>query len=206
MNKILVVYATNSGTTTEVAKAVMEEIQKSGSQVDILPIAEVRDLESYTAVVLGAPMIMGWHRRAMQFLRKNKAALAKMPRAVFITCMNLTRTGETSLDGVPVYLNDQLAKAPQTPGRLNFKENYAQVTKCLRPVLKAAAHVKPVSAAFFGGQLDIYRLKWFLALFVMLVIQAGPGEHRNWEAIRAWAADLPDLLTRPAGQAAPVVE
>jgi secreted Zn-dependent insulinase-like peptidase len=37
MNKILVTYATNSGSTAEVAKAVMEEIQKSGAQVELCP-------------------------------------------------------------------------------------------------------------------------------------------------------------------------
>jgi menaquinone-dependent protoporphyrinogen oxidase len=198
MKKILVVYATNSGTTAEVAKAVREEIQKSGLEVDLLPIDAVVDLQSYSAVILGAPMIMGWHRGAMQFLRKNKTILANMPLAVFVTCMNLTRTSETSMDGVQLYLDEQLAKAPQTLGRLTFKEGYAQVKNYLRPVLKAAAPAKPVSAAFFGGRLDIYRLKWYQALFVMLVIQAKPGEHRNWEAIRAWAASLPSLLTKSA--------
>jgi menaquinone-dependent protoporphyrinogen oxidase len=59
MNKVLVTYATNSGSTAEVAKAVMEELQKSGAQVDLLPIAKVGELASYSAVVLGAPMILG---------------------------------------------------------------------------------------------------------------------------------------------------
>jgi menaquinone-dependent protoporphyrinogen oxidase len=198
MKKILVAYATNSGTTAEVAKAVAEEIRKSGSQADVLPIAEARELESYSAVVLGAPMIMGWHPAALQFLHRHKAALANKPLAIFITCMNLTKTGETSLDGVPVFIDEQLAKEPQRPGRLTIKEGYAQVKNYLRPVLKAAAPAKPVSAAFFGGRLDIYRLKWFQALFVMLVIQAKPGEHRNWDAIRAWAAELPALMAKSA--------
>jgi hypothetical protein len=29
-------------------------------------------------------------------------------------------------------------------------------------------------------------------LFVMLVIQAKPGDHRNWPAIRSWAGMLAD--------------
>ena len=78
MNKILVTYATNSGSTAEVAKAIMEEIQKSGVQVELHPIAEVRELASYSGIVLGAPMILGWHRAALRFIRKNKSALAKI--------------------------------------------------------------------------------------------------------------------------------
>ena len=203
MNKMLVAYATNSGTTAEVAKAVAEEIRKSGAQVDVLPVAEVGELASYSAVVLGAPMIMGWHPAALQFLRRHKAVLARLPLAVFTTCMSLTRFDGTAVDGVPVFVDEKLAVAPRKAGRLTFKEGYAQVKNYLRPILKAAGPVKPVSAAFFGGRLDMYRLKWFQALFVMLVIQAKPGEQRNWEAIRAWAACLPPLLTNPDKEAMP---
>jgi hypothetical protein len=60
-------------------------------------------------------------------------------------------------------------------------------------VLKAApSNLKAVG--FFGGRLDMYHLKWYDALFVMLVVGAKPGEKRNWPDIRAWAATLPDLL------------
>jgi menaquinone-dependent protoporphyrinogen oxidase len=70
MNRILVAYATMAGSTVEVAQAVGEEIEKSGSQVDVLPIDEVKDLQAYDGVVVGGPMIMGWHRTALGFLKK----------------------------------------------------------------------------------------------------------------------------------------
>ncbi|GAG24195.1 unnamed protein product, partial [marine sediment metagenome] len=44
MNRILVAYATMAGSTVEVAQVVGEEIAKSGYQVDILPISEIKDL------------------------------------------------------------------------------------------------------------------------------------------------------------------
>jgi menaquinone-dependent protoporphyrinogen oxidase len=189
MNKILVTYATNSGTTAEVAKAVMEEIQKSGSQVDILPIAEVRDIESYSAVVLGAPMILGWHRLALRFLKKNRTAFKHIPLAVFVTCMSLTKTGETNLQGVPVTVDENLPKPPQNEGRLSFKESYSQVSNYLHPILNACP-VKPVSAGVFGGRLDYSRMQWWAMIFVILILQAPAGEKRNWKAIRAWAGGL----------------
>ena len=61
-------------------------------------------------------------------------------------------------------------------------------------MLKAAPDVKPVSVAFFGGKLDMFRLKWWQAIFVMLVVQAKPGEFRNWDYIRSWGSALQDLL------------
>ena len=59
MTRILVAYATLSGSTGEVARVVGEEIAKSGVQVDVLPLIQVTDLERYDGVVLGGPMIMG---------------------------------------------------------------------------------------------------------------------------------------------------
>jgi menaquinone-dependent protoporphyrinogen IX oxidase len=61
--------------------------------------------------------------------------------------------------------------------------------------LKKVPKVKPVSVGFFGGKLDYGTLNILHMLFVMLIIGARPGDHRNWEAIRAWAVSLrPSLL------------
>jgi menaquinone-dependent protoporphyrinogen IX oxidase len=193
MDKILVTYATNSGSTSEVAKAVMEELQKSGAQVELLPVAQVSDLASYSALVVGAPMIMGWHQAALRFLRKNKVALGKIPVAVFVTCMSLTATGETNLQGVPVSVDENLPKPPKVASRLSFKERYSRVSNYLRPILRASAR-KPVSVGVFGGQLNYSRMQWWAMIFVVLILQAPAGDRRNWDAIRAWARRLPDLF------------
>ena len=199
MNKILVTYATNSGSTAEVAKAVMEEIEKSGVQVDILPIAEVRELTSYSSVILGAPMILGWHRSALAFLHRNKAALAKMPLAVFVTCMSLTSTGETNVRGVPVTVDENLPKPPQNADRLTFKERYSLVSNYLRPILNACPR-QPVSIGIFAGQLNFSNMKWWAMIFVILILQAKAGDKRNWQAIRSWAGSLPALLIPAASE------
>src|SRR5512135_1537715 len=112
-HKILVAYTTNSGTTADVAQAIGEELGKDGAQVDVRRIEEVTSLDTYTAVVVGGPMILGWHRTAVQFVKKHQQALSRVPVAYFLTAMSLTRTGETSVDGVPIYVDAMLAKAPQ---------------------------------------------------------------------------------------------
>jgi menaquinone-dependent protoporphyrinogen IX oxidase len=199
MNKILVTYATNSGSTFEVAKTIMEELQRSDAQVELLPIPKVTELASYSAVVLGAPMILGWHRLALKFLQKNKKALATKPLAIFVTCMSLTKTGETNVRGVPVSVDANLPKPPKNANRLAFKERYSLVSNYLRPILDACQR-KPVSVGVFGGQLNFSQMKWWAMIFVVLILQAQAGDKRNWDAIRAWAGSLPALFDAPASE------
>jgi len=194
MKKILVAYATMAGSTAEVAGAVAEEISKSGVQVEVLPISEVGDLRVYDGIVVGAPMIMGWHRQAKQFLKKHRIALQQVPLAVFVLAISLTETGEMNLEGVEVTIDDNLPKPPEKAGKLSFQERYAQLSKYLNPILRSVRPVQPVDIGVFGGRLEYGRLKWWAVLFVMLVIKAPAGDRRNWAAIRAWAAGLPALM------------
>ena len=194
MKRVLVAYATMAGSTADVAKTVAEEIAKSGAQVDVLPLSEVKDLAAYDGVVVGAPMIMGWHRAASGFLKRQRSAFQRIPLAVFVTAMSLTQTGESSVDGVPVTVDEKLPKPPEVEGRLKFKERYARLSNYIRPILRATGPVKPVSIGLFGGRLEYGRLKWWAVLFAMLIIQAPAGDRRNWDTIRSWAAGLPAAL------------
>jgi menaquinone-dependent protoporphyrinogen oxidase len=194
MNKVLVTYATMAGSTAEVARTIGEEITSKSLQAELKPLESITDLASYSAVVLGAPMIMGWHRSALGFLRKNRKELEHIPLAIFAMGMSLTSAGETDLDGVPVCLDENLAKPPQNINRPSFREHHTSLIHYAAPILKAAAPARPVSMAFFGGKLDYYRLKFPAKLFVMLVVQAQPGDRRDWRVIRAWAASLPHLF------------
>lgn len=194
MTTILVAYATMAGSTVEVAQIVAEEIARSGAQVDVLPVERVTDLEGYDGVVVGGPMIMGWHRDAARFLRKHRLAFQHIPLAVFVLAMSLTRTDETLVDGVNVIVDESLPKPPARQGKLSFRERYATLPNYLKPILGAVRPARPASIGVFGGRLEFGRLKWWAMLFVVLVIQAQPGERRNWPAIRRWAAGLPNEL------------
>ena len=194
MKNILVTYATMAGSTAEVAKIVGEEIAKSGAKVDVLPIGEVKNIEAYDGVVVGAPMIMGWHREASRFLKRHRKVFQRTPFAVFVMAMSLTQTRETIVSGVPVYVDENLPKPPQKEGSLSFRERYAQLLKYLKPILSASDPAKPASIGVFGGRLEYGRLKWWAVLFAMLIIQAPAGDRRNWTAIHSWAAGLLDAL------------
>jgi menaquinone-dependent protoporphyrinogen oxidase len=194
-NKILVVYATFSGSTIEVAEAIRDELSQSGTSVDLRPLAEVTDLDGYDAVIVGAPMILGWHREAVKFVEQHQEALRQVPVAYFFTALHLTKPSENSLNGIPIYCDPALAKAPKNPNKLSFPEKQGAPASCLSSVLTKAPQVKPVSVGFFGGKLDYGQLSLWPKLFVKIIIRGEEGDYRNWEAIRAWATNLRAMLS-----------
>lgn len=194
MHRVLVTYASMAGSTAEVAQAVAEVLSECGWQVDLLPLEQVKDLGAYQGVVVGGPMIMGWHRAALRFLKRHRGTFQSIPLAVFVTAMSLTQEGETNHKGTTVYVDSKLPKAPAKSGSLSFQERYARLSNYLRPVYQAVQPASPASIGVFGGRLEYGRLKWWAVLFAMLVIRAPAGERRNWPAIREWAAGLPEAM------------
>jgi menaquinone-dependent protoporphyrinogen IX oxidase len=192
MKRILVAYSTNAGSTAEVAEAIRRDLEGPETSAEARRIEEIRDrdLDGYSAVVLGGPMIVGWHRRAARFLRVRRRELARIPVALFFTAMQVTRAGGEQGHGFPVLLDPRLLAEPARPGRLSFKERHTTVEAYLHPVRAALAEVRPVGAAFFAGKLDYGKLSFLHMAFVMLIIGARPGDSRDWELIASWARGI----------------
>ncbi len=53
MKRILVAYATQAGSTADVAQAVGDEIAKSDIQVEVLPLAQVKAIDFYDGIWRG---------------------------------------------------------------------------------------------------------------------------------------------------------
>jgi menaquinone-dependent protoporphyrinogen IX oxidase len=192
---ILLVCATRHGSTAEVAEAIAKELRGAGADVDVRPAPLGADPSGYDSVVVGGPMIMGWHRDALRYLATNRDKLAALPTAYFITAAALTDTGDDNIDGVPIVKDGLLAKAPRDVQKLSRKERHARPAHYLEKPLKAAPQVRPVSVAFFAGSLDLTKMNLFEKLFVILAVGATPGDGRHWDTIREWARGLPTLLT-----------
>ncbi|HMQ55328.1 MAG TPA: pentapeptide repeat-containing protein [Anaerolineae bacterium] len=173
--KVLVAYASVSGSTAEVAAAIGEVLGGEGVAVEVLPVKAVDDLDLYEAVVLGSSIRAGrWLPEAFAFLEKHKAAMSQRPVAYFTTCLTMVNDTEA---------NRQL------------------VLDYMAPVQLAAPEIKPVGLGLFAGSLDPAR-----AALPMLNPDLAPqGDYRDWEAIRAWAAEIKPLLSEVPGGGAPVV-
>lgn len=162
---ILVTYATRYGSTREVAEHVAAVLLEAGHAVAIHPAGEVKSLNGYGAVVLGAPIYMGnWHRDARRFLSRNRAALKEHPVAVF-------------------------ALGPLEPD----EEQMREVTGQFDNILAKVPWLAPVEGKVFVGKLDPDSLT-FPHTLLPLGDTLPAGDHRDWDAIRAWAGELPAKL------------
>jgi menaquinone-dependent protoporphyrinogen oxidase len=81
---ILLAYATRYGSTQEVAEAITASLREAGLEVDIQPMQEVKTLDNYDAVVLGAAIYgTRWHPDAHHFLSQHQQTLRQLPVAIF---------------------------------------------------------------------------------------------------------------------------
>jgi menaquinone-dependent protoporphyrinogen oxidase len=171
-DRILVTYASRAGSTRGVAEAIGKTLAECGEQVDVLRMQDVKDLAAYRAVVAGSA-IQGrqWLPEAMQFMQTHRATLIQKPFAAFLVCMTLAM-----------------------PTADKYREH---VTDFLQPVRALA---RPVSEGIFAGALDISKIPSFgdrlkFRLSVLFGVWA-EGDHRDWNAIRAWAESIHPLLLR----------
>jgi menaquinone-dependent protoporphyrinogen oxidase len=168
--KVLVAYASKYGSTQEVAEAIAATLRESGLVVDLEPMREVKALEEYTAVVLGAPLYMlHLHKDARGFLSKHREALTGLPVAIF--ALGPFHDEEEEWKEAREQLDKELAKFPW---------------------------LTPIAIEIFGGKFDPAKLRFpdnLLAILPASPLRKMPASDiRDWTAIHAWASNLATQL------------
>ncbi len=158
---ILLAYATRYGSTQQVAETIAVALRQVGLEVDIQPMQEVKRLDNYDSVVLGAAIYNArWHPDAHHFLSQHQEALRQRPVAIF--ALGPLSTSNAAMRNSRRQLDKELTKYPW---------------------------LKPVAVEIFAGKYD--PTKPGLGFFERFV---PASDHRNWDAIRAWANALPAQL------------
>lgn len=194
--RALLVYATRHGSTRDVAEAVAEELRTHFAEVEVREARSAPPPTGYDAVVVGGPMIMGWHREAEKYLKRHCGRLADVPFALFVTAASLTEDGMDTVQGVPVAKDPWLVKRPRNADRLRRKERYALPSHYVGDILKACRPATPRTVALFAGSLDLTAMNILEKLFVLVVVGATPGDGRHFDFIKEWAAAAGERLRR----------
>jgi menaquinone-dependent protoporphyrinogen oxidase len=162
--RILVAYATRNGSTAEIARAVGRELAAAGAEVTVEEIGTIRSLEGFGAVVIGGPLYMGSMDGAVRTFVRK----------------NLGR-----LSGIPVAAF-AVGIAPKDP-------KPEAIGMAMDALKKAVGPLNPVSPVLFAGKLDPQKLNFLMRKFLEMA-KIPAGDFRDWDAITAWARELPKRL------------
>jgi len=139
-DKILIAYATKWGTTGSIAKEIAGVFREGGVACDVRPAHEVESIEGYRAVVLGSPVYHGHLLGpAETFRQRHGAALAKVPRALFIVSLTMAR--------------------PSKPA----------VEKLIQRTRRFVEEFRPADVGLFAGALDYANLGFFTRTLMKLM-------------------------------------
>ena len=161
--RVLVGYATRTGSTVGVAEEVGRTLAERGFAVDVKPLRERPLLDGYDACVVGSAINGGaWLAEAIGWVESHATALGTMPFAAF--CVHGMNGGDD---------------ARQTRRRQAYLGGVRAV-------------VTPVADGFFLGKGPTAEdtplvARWAFKAFGGTTAE---GDARDWDTIRAWAREV----------------
>lgn len=106
--RILVAYASEFGSTVEVAEAIGQVIRDNGALVDVASMAP------YGAAIIGSAIYNGtWLPEAVHFVQVHAAALSRIPVAYVVVCATMREDTPEHRQGAHSFLGPVLAQIPQ---------------------------------------------------------------------------------------------
>jgi menaquinone-dependent protoporphyrinogen oxidase len=158
---ILVAYTTRNGSTAEIALAVAKELENTGASVKVSDMKTIASVADYQAVVIGAPLYMG-------SMVKDVAQFVGKHRE--------------GLRNMPVAAF-AVGISPKNPDPNAVRQAAAALHTAIAPI-------QPIASVVFAGKLNPAKLS-FIQRKMTELIKSPIGDFRDWEAIAAWARDLP---------------
>ncbi len=158
--KVLIAYASRSGSTMEVAEFIGQVLHEAGLEAEVTSVDQVTSIEPYKLVILGSAARVGkLLPEIIKFAKRSAAELVHKKTAYFSVSMTMCE---------------------DTP------ENRNKVAIYLEPLLKIK---EPVSTGLFAGKYDSSSVN-FLLRQILKKMKVPEGDFRNWEEIRGWSQEL----------------
>jgi menaquinone-dependent protoporphyrinogen oxidase len=175
MNKVLIVYGTRYGSTSEVAQEMINTAREFGAQVDAVNLEKgtpFPEPEEYDLVIIGSGIRTGqWKKEPLEFIEQKLESLSKTKVALFVVsgyAGNPDKVAEAQVE----YLDSMPAKYPG---------------------------LSPISTALIGGVFEFKKYNLVIRALVKNIVksQVPPGEEipekidfRDWDMIRDWIKQL----------------
>jgi menaquinone-dependent protoporphyrinogen oxidase len=137
--RVLVAYATQKGSTAEIAQAIGKELESMGHTVSVREMRTVRSLDGFELVIMGAPIYVGKIIEMGGFVGRHKKELATRIVAAFVV-------------GMAPVSHDQ-------------KQVHTEL-EILRVMLQS---LQPVSLALFAGKVDMAKLNFIQRTMITMV-------------------------------------
>jgi menaquinone-dependent protoporphyrinogen oxidase len=170
MKKVLVTYASEHGSTAQIAQTIAKVLRQFDLDVTAKRMEAIENISGYEAIVLGTAIYMGdWLPEAKNFLEIYQGKLAQLPIWIF-------SSGPTGSDDPVKLLHGELVPAE------------------LQSIIEA---IEPREIHVFHGKIDLRRLS--PAARDLIKAAAVPrGDYRDWTAIKLWASEINRALTTRA--------
>lgn len=160
--KVLLAYATRSGSTAEIAEKIKDVLVLRGLAVDLKPVSGVDSLDQYRAVILGSAVYYGrWRKEAVKFLTDRENVLKE--KAVWFFSSGPAGEGD------PVELLDGWTFPPLQQ--------------------EIADRIQPRGITVFHGVMDASRLNIF-ERWLLKRMDAPMGDFRDWDLVTSWAEEI----------------
>ena len=159
---VLVTFATKHGATAEIAEKIGEILNENSLHADVMDINQVRNLESYSAIIVGSPVYYGdWRYDVVNFLEENLEILKTQDVWIFSS----GPTGE----------RDEFEILAEW-----------RFPHWLRPLVE---RIQPEEVVVFFGNLEAEKLN-FLEKGLAKLQKIPFGDFRDWDKIKDWALTI----------------
>jgi menaquinone-dependent protoporphyrinogen oxidase len=183
MTQVLVVYGSRHGGTRGIAERIGEVLQAEGAETVVAAADHVApdDLRTADAFVVGSGVYMGnWLKEPLEFLERNRAALASRPTWLFSSGPLLGSSKEQP-DADPLTNALGPAEGPGSGGR--------------KKVEAISATIDPRDHRVFPGAFDPNDPPRTMSERIVRLLPAArkvlpTGDFRDWDAIAAWAREI----------------
>ena len=172
--RILVAYASQHGSTREIAERVADQLRAAGHAVEARPVSAGGDLVGFDAFVIGSAAYIGrWLKEATEFVLDNRAILADRPTWLF-------SSGPLGTEPTDAQGRDQREAARP--------REFAELRQAIHP-----RNLRVFFGSLNAGTLGI-RDRAIRALPAGRALLP-EGDFRDWPEIDAWAAAIAHDLT-----------